>query len=482
MNFNKLIRSESKNSLIYLSSTLITGFGSFVIIPIYWAKLSLSDYGLIAVTEMITGFLGLFLGLNLEQGITRFYYEWSAEGKREGIGSLWLMSWLSILLVFPLFYVLFNFVGTTIFPTVPFDPFIFLGLVIAFLTPFDKIPTVVFRMVQKPMLYASLNILSFIITNGLALIFVFVFEKGVYGYLIAIVISKLVMIIVFTVVLSKFARIIIKWNYIKQTLPFSINFIFPDFISAISTYGDRYLLQIFMNIHTLGIYSVSMKFGTLFNTVHNIIKLSFIPFLIKTTSTIVNGDLIVQRMVPFYVLPLFVGFVGVSYFGDNFILMIGNAEYFSIVDYLPWVCLALLIPNLYMYYAPGIYLSKKSSYLVYPTLASSAVFLALAPFIIPKYSIAGLITLKVLAGLAYIFVSVFLSYKLYKWKNNYSIFSLVVIVSAGFVLLDLLLLKPFNFNSILIEFILFLFYLAICFLLFKNEWKLLNADKTLAYT
>ena len=69
LDFSKILKAESKDTLIYVLSTFITGFGSFLIIPLYWSKLSLSDYGIIAVIELISGFLKIFLGLNLEQGI-----------------------------------------------------------------------------------------------------------------------------------------------------------------------------------------------------------------------------------------------------------------------------------------------------------------------------------------------------------------------------------------------------------------------------
>ena len=107
MDFKKLLKAESKDTLIYLISTLITGFGSFLIIPIYWSKLSLSDYGLITITEMIAGYLTIFLGLSLEQGITRYYYEWKESDRKTGLGSLWLTSWISILLIFPIFFGIF---------------------------------------------------------------------------------------------------------------------------------------------------------------------------------------------------------------------------------------------------------------------------------------------------------------------------------------------------------------------------------------
>ena len=67
--------------------------------PLMWQKLTPEDYGVIAVVEMIGVFAIIFLGLNLDQSITRFYYEWDEEVKEKKIGALWVLSWLEILIV-----------------------------------------------------------------------------------------------------------------------------------------------------------------------------------------------------------------------------------------------------------------------------------------------------------------------------------------------------------------------------------------------
>ena len=472
LDFSKIIKAESKDSLIYVFSTFITGFGSFLIIPLYWSKLSLSDYGIIAVVEMISGFLKIFLGLNLEQGITRFYYEWNVKERKIGLGSLWLTSWGSVIFLFPIIFSITYFMSDFIFPSISFYPYIFLALILSFLSPLDQIPNATFRMLRKPLLYSITNIMSFILTNTFAIILVFVYDLGVLGYLYALIMSKIVMVIVYIVIMLKYAKPVIKRQFVKEPLRFSLNFIAPSLVSSITAQGDRYLLQLYMDIKFLGIYIIGHKFGQLFINVHSIIKLSFVPFLLENNPDSTKGKEVIKKLIPFYVFPLFLGFVGMSLFTDNLIDLIGNKDYFEVKEFLPWIFISLLIPSLYTYYAPGIYLSKKTKYLIYPAIASSLTFLACALILIPLISLNGLILSKIIAGVTYIAVNLHYSFKLYNWKNDHASSLFFVITSLLVVALDVFLIQ--YYNNIIVGFILICIFILISLIILKRRWKNIN--------
>lgn len=471
MDIKNLIKAESKDTIIYFFSTLITGFGSFIIIPIYWSKFSLSDYGLIAITEMVASSSSILLGLSLEQGVTRFFYEWNEIERKVALGSLWLTSWVSIFLMSPILFYIFFIANDLIFPNTDFFPHVFLGLVIGFLAPFEKIPAVTLRMLKKPILFSGLNIFFFIISHVIAIIFVFVYDLGIIGYLYSQIISKIILLLIYTFLMLNFATPVIKSKFIKEPVLFSLHFITPDVISAFSSQGDRYLLQLLLNLKFLGIYSICQKFGLLFTQIHSIVKLSFVPFLVKTTSDNSLGNEILKKMVPFYVSPLFFGFVFLSLFADNLIFFIGNEEFYSITGYLPWFFLSLLIPSIYLYYAPGIYLSKKSVFLLYPIIGSSAFFFLLSFILIPLFSLHGLIFSKIISGIIYLGISLFLSKKLYNLKNDYIYLSFIFSGSIIIVFVNEVMNKFYlNYNQYF-EILFFLLYL-IGFAFFLNKkWK-----------
>ena len=297
------------------------------------------------------------------------------------------------------------------------------------------------------------------------------YDLGIIGYLYSQIISKIILLVIYTIIMLKVASPVIKFRFIKEPVLFSLHFITPDLISSVSSQGDRYLIQLFLSMKLLGIYSICQKFGSLFSQIHSIIKLSFVPFLIKTTSENPSGNEMFKKMVPFYVSPLFFGFVFLSIFSDNLIFFIDNEEYFSVTDFLPWVFLSLLIPSIYLYYAPGIYLSKKSVYLLYPIISSSVFFFVLAFFLTPIFLLQGLIFSKIISGIVYLGTSLFLSNKLYDLKNDYQFLFFIFSGSLLIILINLFINNVFIKNNLFLEFFLFSIYLF-CFTVFlKKKWK-----------
>ena len=286
MNFKKILLKEGRNSTIYFLSTLITSVASFIIIPIYWSKLTLSDYGIIAITEIVSNTLAIFLGLNLEQGLTRYFHEWDDNIKKSATSTLWIFSWLAILVIAPILYLIIYLFSNTIFPNLEFFPYINLGIIIGLLAPLEKIPFVLFRMLEKPFLYSISNILTFFLTNTFAIIFIYKYNYGVIGYLYAIIISKVLLSLCYVIFFVFNYSFKFHIKYIVEPLKFSFNFIINDIISIVSSQGDKYLIQMFLEIRLLGVYSICLKFGAIFTTLHSIIKTSFVPFLLKSSKSI----------------------------------------------------------------------------------------------------------------------------------------------------------------------------------------------------
>jgi O-antigen/teichoic acid export membrane protein len=473
LSYKKILLKESKNSTIYFISTLITSVASFLIIPIYWSKLSLSDYGIIAVTEIISNTFAIFLGLNLEQGLTRFFHEWEDNEKKIATSSVWIFSWISIFILAPIFYLIIYLFSNKLFPNIKFFPYINLGIIIGFLVPLEKIPFVLFRMLEKPLHYSLSNILTFILTNSFAIILIYQYNYGVIGYLYAIIISKTLLSICYSLYFSCNYTFNLHLKYIIEPLKFSINFILNDFITILSSQGDKYLMQMFLELRLLGIYSICLKFGAIFTSLHSIIKTSFVPFLLKSSK---NKDelKLVKDSVPFFVTPLFIGLVGVSFFSGYLIHFIGKSSYYDVIEFLPFVCITLFIPTLYIYYAPGIYLSKKSIFVLAPSLLSTIVFLLCSYFLMPLFGIYGLIESKFISGLCYLSFSIYLSKKLYNWDNNYKFLFIISSTTILFISFSFYIKQQNFINNFYLSITTFIIFNIIVGLILKNLYTKIN--------
>ena len=464
MNFDltKHLKKESKNVVLYSITTLVTSLGSFIIIPLYWKKLSPLDYGYIAIAEILSGFLALFLGLNLDQGITRFYHEWQKNYRKFAVGTLLITSWISILCMFPIILLIVYKFHFYIFPNLGFE-IIKLALIISFLSPLEKIPNVIYRMEEKPYLYSLITILTFIINNSIMIYLIFFLDKGVIGYFYAQIITKIILTLINTFFISNFISFKFDLKYLKTPLFFSLKFIPSDFISVITSQGDKYFVQLYLNIYFLGLYSLCQKFGALLTNLHVIIKLVYVPFLIKTNSLYKNGKEIISELSLLYLFPLFIGFVGLSIFSNDIIIFINNAKYFNLNEYLFLVYFSILIPMLYIYLAPGIYLSKKNQFLIYPSIISSGLFLILTPFFIKTFGLHGLIFAKIISGIIYLSICIYFSNKLYNLYFKYK--PLIYILSLSILTVTL----ENSVNNLFLKISFFLIYILLLFNIFRKK-------------
>ena len=277
----KIFKSEGKHSAIYTFSAFLTKLGSFLVVPLFWQKLSPGDYGIIAITEIIASLLSVFMGLSLESSINRFYYEWSENERKHNIGTVWVANWLSTIAIGFLSLIILSYISQNLFPDVPFKPYILMGIMVAILQKLNALTFCVLRIKRLPWLYSSFSLLNFILIMSLSIYYILMIEKGLYGYFIANIISGVMMFFLTIILMTKVAKPCFRIPLLKRMLSFSLPMVPAGILGSIATASDKYLLQYFVSVELLGIYAVSLKFVKLIKHLHIVLKLSFVPFMVK---------------------------------------------------------------------------------------------------------------------------------------------------------------------------------------------------------
>jgi O-antigen/teichoic acid export membrane protein len=79
--FRKLFRQ----SAIYGLGTLSTKMAGFVLIPLYTKNFSVAQFGVLGLLEVSAAVVLSFFGFALYSGFFRWYWDKSAEGKKESL-------------------------------------------------------------------------------------------------------------------------------------------------------------------------------------------------------------------------------------------------------------------------------------------------------------------------------------------------------------------------------------------------------------
>jgi len=416
--FKATLKLEIQDSTYYTLTTVLTQFGNFLVIPLFWKVLTPTDYGILAITEIISTFLSVILGLSLDQSITRFYYEWPEEERRRRIGAIWVMNWGSVILLGGGSMGVFYLISPLMFPQVGFFPVIFLGLLNAIFLSLTPLAQATIRIKKMPKLYATYRVTTFFLQIAISIYFVLVHNWGLVGYLSALVISSLVAAIFSGVIMTLFGVPCLINAGIKDALRFSVPMIPSACLSSFTSILDRLILQHFCSLQVLGIYAIALKFTSIIGVVQNSLKLSYGPFFMKNVLT-ENGRQAIYRMTGFYIFPLFLAGLSLSVFIDKAIYLIGQPSYYPVIEFVPYLVIVTLIGCLNVFYANGIILSNRTHLLIFPALLQLC-FLFIGMVLIPRLEIFGAIIAKFLSITSFVVASVFISNRVYKLQYNWS--------------------------------------------------------------
>jgi O-antigen/teichoic acid export membrane protein len=434
--FRSLLKIESKDAFTYALTTFITKSGGFLIVPLLWKRLTPYDYGILATAEMIGVFVSTILGLSLDMNITRFYHEWGDDEKKRRIGNIWVVGWGSTLGFGFLALFLFPLVNPILFPDVSFFPYIFLGLIGTMLDALGVIPFATIRMKQQPRLYAQLRISSFVLQTSLNLFYVLVLNKGVLGIFISNIISSALVTLFYLFLMFRWARPNLNMSDLREALKFSIPLIPSQVLSNLVAITDRYLLQKFAGIESLGIYSVCMKFTNIISTLHGSLKMSYVPFAFRALSTHDQvGKTNLSRMVGFYIFPLFLTGTALAIFIGEFVHWVNRPAYFEVIPLIPYFVGVAILNSLSVYYSLGILMSKKTHLSIIPIVFQFLFTIASCVILIPRFHLPGLIASRYISAAVFFVVSVLVSSRVYPLINNWKVLIRFSVLCIGVILL-----------------------------------------------
>ncbi|MBU2511651.1 oligosaccharide flippase family protein [bacterium] len=417
LSFKSILKREAKDSSIFTFAIYLPVAVNFFLIPFYWQKLTPTDFGIIAIVEIITVYISIFSGLKLEESVKRFYYEWDVDSRKENITTLWIIQWGSNvvfgLLALAIVYLSHDF----FFPDVAFKYFI-LGLISYTLETLFVLPTTLVRVQKRPVLFSVISLTKSFLLIGFNIYFILILQWGLTGFFIANLIGHgIIAVLGLSIMISVFTW---KFNYkeLKVAFRFSLPLIPTLAIASISKTVDKILLQKFVSTEALGLFSQALKISGLINKLYQAIKTSYVPFLYKFIFEDKRNE-VVFRMSKFYLAPLFIASFSLFVFADEIIIWIDRPAYLEIIQYLPYLIFIELISSIVIFYAPGIGIAKKNELLVIPTTVNSLITIIGGFVLIPFLQLYGIIILRLLLTISNLIIRIILSLKVYDMKYDW---------------------------------------------------------------
>jgi O-antigen/teichoic acid export membrane protein len=456
-----VLKGEAKDALVFSGSNLLNKFGTIFLLPLYWRKLTPSDYGILAIIAMIGLFQTLLGTLSLDLSITRFFYQWNDEERRANLGALWVWSWLGSILTTGISLLAMWKTATWIFPNAPYFPYLFLGIINTGITNLFIIPFTTIRMRRMPWLFAAYNLGNFVISTSLGIWFVLILGKGLYGFLISGILANTAFALFGAAVMLRFSTPRLTSPGLMEAVRFSLPTLPSNLLGTCTASLDRFLLNYFASLETLGIYAVAMRFIEAMNNLHTSLKMAYGPFMMKHLSKDKEkGGETVSQITPYYMLPYFAAALGLSLFVRDFVHIAGKAEYFPVVNWVPWLAGISILNILYFYYTNGLFLANKTAMLSIPALANLAALGLSGLLLIKEFQLGGLVISRYFAGVIFFSVNLYLSQKVFPLPHRWNRLAILAILAGSMAAIGAVVHLPHQAVDFAFRVLLFLAFIA----------------------
>lgn len=455
-----------KNFFAFGLATAIDKFILFLLLPLYARVFSPNEFGTVDLIQVIIGIISIFAFLQLETSLQRYYYTEKEKGRL-------IFTISSTIFIISIFLVLIGIffakgISTLLFSDISYKSAIIIALL---QIPFSVVNTI--NMVVLRFEKENKKFFISIITRSASLVilvFMFIDKYKIIGLFYAQLISVIIATIVSTIFIRKHIALSFSSILIKKSFKYAIPQVPARIGSTANSYANRFMINSFLSIFYLGIFSMALRIGSIILLVHGVFMMAWNQFMFKIIDDPNHKKIfssIFSMAIP--LLLLMVSFI--TLFSYELIYYVLSPQYIEAYKYTGFIALAysLLILKEIVDIGPKY---KEKTYLLSVNFFISVVVNLITLFVlVPIIGLLGAVVSLVLTNLSLLIASWYNSYRIY--PINFSIRDLLI---NSFPLLLLFIFNFSEFSSLfllkmLLAILISIFYFYTFYLAFKKYRK-----------
>ena len=252
--------SVVKHSAVYLGSSILNKAIPFLLLPILTMYLSPSEYGTLAIFQLMITFHTAFIGMNLHMNVSKNFFKYSHEQIAKLIGNVLFVLSLSTLLFFVLVFIITLFFNDIF--SIPVH-WIQLMPILSFMFMVNTINLTILRNEGKAYTFGIFEIANTIVNMGVTIVLLVLFKYGWYSQAIGITTAYFLFFIIGLIYMRKrkYFSFELDKNEIRSILNISIPLIPHVLGGVVIAMSDRLFIEKMVSIEMVGIYSIGYMFG-----------------------------------------------------------------------------------------------------------------------------------------------------------------------------------------------------------------------------
>jgi len=378
-----------KNSIIYLGSSILNKAIPFLLLPVFTKYLTPSEYGVLAIFQLVLTFYTAFIGMNSHANISKQFYKYSKSQVAKLIGNI-----LLIVSIFSVIFLAITFAVTSYFNDIFSIPSHWLQVMplLSFMFMVNIINLTVLRNEEKAYLFGMFEIANTAVNMMVTVVLLVVFHYGWYSQAIGISIAYFVFFIISLSFLKKKGYLSFDFDReeIRSILIISLPLIPHTLGGIVINMSDRLFIEKMISLEMVGIYSVGYVFGMVVMLFTDAFIKAWSPWFYKNLAE--PSDRKKREIVQYtyiYIIGLFILTVLISTLGSVVLPYFVDEKFHAAKEFVFWIALGYAVRGVYQIFFPYLVHIGKTSFLAISTIVAAIINLFLNYFLINLYGAVG---------------------------------------------------------------------------------------------
>lgn len=413
-----MLKRFFKETLIYGLSTYIQKFIGVFLLPLYTALLTPEDYGILDLLGTVA-IISIYLVVSGTDSSLSYYFfrkEFTEERRKMVSSTLWIR----ITFAAAAFVIVGLLSGKLSFLIFGKDYSLFLiltGISLAVQSIYSFFTDLI-RFEKRPWVFSWVSITNMLVNIGLNIWFILFLEKGVWGAIMASVISYSLMAAFTITYVFKRYGFSFSGIWIKRILSYGAPLIGTAFAVWILTTTDRYFLAHFRNIADIGIYAVGFKIASFLGLVSGALQMAWSPYAMDIQYE-PNAKKIYAKVFFIYFVVNILAVFFISMFSIDILKVFTQPAYYSAKAVVPFLCMSVVFFSGYFIVSIGIAVTKKAQHTIWITVTAAIVNIIMNFLLTPQIGAVGAALSIMTANFLIFLLTLSVSQKLYPVDYGY---------------------------------------------------------------
>jgi len=416
-----------KHTLHYFSGEVLVLAASLISLPVLTRVLTVDEYGQMT---LITSFLAIAVTVSkmgLNHSAVRFYSEYSVAGGKnlsEFYSTLFLTSIVAGVLVALLSGIVPRFIPQINWTMDLFNLLAFVAVTIPMRSA-GSVFISFLRAEERTKFYNIFSVVSRYFALGVSLGFLLYFLKNLYGYYAGLIFTEIISFAFVLYLVIKKRKIgvgKISNTFLRESLKYGLPLFGFEIASSILSYGDRFLVEHYLNSEMLAYYSVGYNCSSyVADLIVFPLRTAVIPIFINTW--ISEGEEATKKFLEksygYFMIIFFAIIFGIIGIREEFITLVASNKYIKAQEVVPYIITGKLIYGTYIFFAAGLFIFKKTHVLTISLALACVLNFALNIFLIPEFGLKGAAVANLITYVMLNIMIIMYSFKLIKFKIEY---------------------------------------------------------------